>query len=80
MAEKTVINNPDATLQITFFIREGDSPFSYAEEKVVLDLDPGTKADIKMTPAKQYLAGGFFCSFGFRPGRRETQNTKHKQS
>ena len=58
MAEKTVINNTDATLQITFFIREGDSPFSYAEEKVVLDLDPGTKADILYGETEDALLNG----------------------
>ena len=58
MAEKTIYNNTVESIQVTLFIREGESPFSYAEEKVTLDLSPSTKKIMKYGETDDALLNG----------------------
>ena len=58
MAEKTIHNNTVESIQVTLFLREGDSPFSYAEEKITVDLNPGTKVVVKIGDNENALLNG----------------------
>ena len=57
MAEKTIYNNTVESIQVTLFIREGESPFSYAEEKITVDLNPGTKVVVETGDENTLLNG-----------------------